>query len=91
MVNSKQYSGSAISEQGSQAYGSSKEVIGVPIVRVEMWPGRTRSQKAELARVITEAVVTIAHATAESTIVVFEDVPRENWSVGGVLASEAQA
>jgi len=60
-------------------------------VRVEMWPGRTRSQKAELARVITEAVVTIAHATAESTIVVFEDVPRENWSVGGVLASEAQA
>ena len=62
----------------------------MPIVRVEMWPGRTQSQKTELARVITEAVVTIAHATAESTIVVFQDVPKENWAVGGTLASETQ-
>ncbi len=61
----------------------------MPIVRVEMWPGRTRSQKAELARVITEAVVTIAHATPEQTIVIFEEISREDWAVGGVLASEA--
>lgn len=66
-----------------------KEVISMPIVRVEMWPGRTQAQKAELARVITEAVVTIAHATPESTIVIFQDVARENWAVGGVLASES--
>ncbi len=61
----------------------------MPIVRVEMWPGRTKAQKAELARVITEAVVTIAHTTPEQTIVIFEDVPRENWAQGGVLASES--
>jgi 4-oxalocrotonate tautomerase len=60
----------------------------MPIVRVEMWPGRTKAQKAELARVITEAVVTIAHTTAEATIVIFEDVAKENWAVGGVLASQ---
>ncbi|MDY6908282.1 MAG: tautomerase family protein [Chloroflexota bacterium] len=60
----------------------------MPIIRVEMWPGRTTSQKAELARVITEAVVTIAHTTPQSTIVVFEDVAKENWAVGGVLSSE---
>lgn len=60
----------------------------MPVVRVEMWPGRTKSQKAELARAITEAVVTIAHTTPESTIVVFEDIAKENWAVGGVLASE---
>lgn len=60
----------------------------MPIVRVEMWSGRTPAQKAELARVITEAVVTIAHATPESTIVVFEDIPRENWAQGGVLTSQ---
>ena len=66
-----------------------KEVIGMPIVRVEMWPGRTQAQKAELARVITEAVVTIAHTTPEATIVIFEDVARENWAVGGVLASQS--
>ena len=61
----------------------------MPIVRVEMWPGRTKAQKAELARAITEAVVTIAHTTPEATIVVFEDVLKENWAQGGILASEA--
>ncbi len=67
-----------------------KEAIDMPIVRVEMWSGRTEAQKSELARVITEAVVTIAHATPESTIVIFEDVARENWAVGGVLASQSR-
>ena len=61
----------------------------MPIVRVEMWPGRTPSQKAELARVITEAVVTIAHTTPEQTIVIFYEVAKGDWAVGGVLASEA--
>lgn len=60
----------------------------MPIVRIEMWPGRTRSQKAELAKIITEALVDIADTTAEATTVIFEDVPRENWATGGVLASE---
>jgi len=59
----------------------------MPIVRVEMWTGRTQSQKAELARVITEAIVTIAHTTPEATTVIFEDIAKENWAVGGVLAS----
>jgi len=61
----------------------------MPIVRVEMWSGRTKSQKAELARVITEAMVTIAHTAPEATIVIFEDVARENWATGGVLASQS--
>ena len=55
-----------------------------------MWSGRTQAQKAELARLITEAIVTIAHTTPESTIVIFEDVPKSNWAVGGVLASEVK-
>jgi 4-oxalocrotonate tautomerase len=62
----------------------------MPIIRVEMWAGRTHAQKAELARVITEAVVTIVHTTPEATIVVFDDVPKENWARGGVLASDSK-
>ena len=61
----------------------------MPIVRVEMWTGRTTAQKKELARVITDAMVNIAHTTPEATIVVFEDVSRENWAQSGVLASES--
>lgn len=61
----------------------------MPIIRVEMWTGRTVAQKKELARVITDAVVNIAHTTPEATIVVFEDIEREDWAQGGTLASEA--
>ena len=62
----------------------------MPIVRVEMWTGRTLAQKKELARVITDAMVNIAHTTAEATIIVFEDIPRENWAQTGKLASEEE-
>jgi 4-oxalocrotonate tautomerase len=60
----------------------------MPIIRVEMWPGRTHEQKVELAKAITDAVVTIAHTTPETTIVVFEDVAKENWAQAGKLASD---
>lgn len=60
----------------------------MPIVRVEMWTGRTLAQKKELARVITDAMVNIAHTTADATIIVFEDIARENWAQSGRLASE---
>jgi len=61
----------------------------MPIIRVEIWPVRTNAQKAELARLITEAMVTVAGTTPQATIIIFEDVPKENWAVGGVLASDA--
>ncbi len=62
----------------------------MPIVRISMWPGRTKAQKAELARAITEAVVTIAHTTPDATIIVFEEVAKGDWAQGGRLASEPQ-
>lgn len=60
----------------------------MPIVRVEMWPGRTHEQKAELAKAITDAVARIAKTTPEATIVIFQDVPKENWAQAGTLASD---
>ncbi len=62
----------------------------MPIVRVEMWTGRTHAQKQELARVITEAMVNIGHTTPEATIIVFEDIAKENWAQSGSLASDMQ-
>ena len=60
----------------------------MPIVRVEMWTGRTAAQKKELARVITDAMVNIAHTTPEATIIVFEDIEKENWAQAGKLSSD---
>ena len=60
----------------------------MPIVRVEMWTGRTKAQKQELARAITEAVANIAHTTPDATIVIFQEVAREDWAQAGKLASD---
>ncbi len=60
----------------------------MPIIRVEMWPGRTQEQKQELAKAITDSMVRIAKTTPEATIVIFEDVKKEDWAQGGVLTSE---
>lgn len=60
----------------------------MPIVRVEMWKGRSEAQKRELARAITQAMVEIAQTTADATIIIFDDVDRDNWAEGGKLASD---
>lgn len=70
------------------AFGQTKGVVEMPIIRVEMWPGRTHAQKQELARVLTEAMCNIANTTPEATIVVFQDVAKEDWAQGGRLASD---
>ena len=62
----------------------------MPIVRVEMWTGRTHAQKQELARAITEVVCNIAHTTPQATIVVFQDISKENWAQAGRLASDEE-
>ncbi len=61
----------------------------MPIVRVEMWSGRTHSQKAELAKSITDAMVNIGKTTPEATYVIFTDIAKENWAGGGRLAAGA--
>lgn len=61
----------------------------MPIVRVSMFTGRTHEQKAELAQAITDAVVKIGKTTPDATLVVFEDVRREDWAQAGKLASDS--
>ena len=60
----------------------------MPIIRVEMWSGRTKEQKAELAEALTDAIVRIGKTSADHTIVLFEDIDKDNWAEGGKLASE---
>ncbi len=65
------------------------EEAALPVIHIEMWSGRTKAQKQELAHAITEAMVRIAHTTPDATIIIFDDVDRENWAQGGQLASES--
>ena len=60
----------------------------MPIVRVELWKGATKEVKAKLAKAITDDVATIASKRPQNIIVVFTDYEKENWAIGGELASD---
>jgi 4-oxalocrotonate tautomerase len=53
----------------------------MPIVRVLMYPGRTQQQKDDLAKAITDAVEKIAKAPRDQTIVIIQEVPKEQYYV----------
>ena len=60
----------------------------MPIVRIEMWTGRSRQQKADLARAITDAMVNIANTSPEHTIIIFDDIKQEDWAENGKLSDD---
>lgn len=57
----------------------------MPVVTVQMWPGRTVQQKRDLVAAITDAMISHAGANATNLHVVIQEVPRENWGLAGVL------
>ncbi|MGE5529798.1 MAG: tautomerase family protein [Patescibacteria group bacterium] len=60
----------------------------MPILRISLWSGRTREQKAELAKALTDTMVEVAKVPTEAVTIQFEDLPKENWATGGKLHSE---
>ena len=61
----------------------------MPVVTIDMWEGRTKEQKAAVARAITDALVDIAKTTPEHVNIIFRDVKKEDWAIGGQLSSES--
>ena len=62
----------------------------MPIVTVEWMTGKSKEQKAKLAKAITEAMSETIGAPPEATQVLINDHPWENWSIGGVLFSDRE-
>ena len=57
----------------------------MPIIRVEMFPGRTADQKRDLARELTDGFVRACGGPSDQLHVVITEVKRENWGIGGEL------
>lgn len=57
----------------------------MPFITVSMFAGRTQEQKAELARQLTETFASVAKTPKEHVWIVFQDVPKSEWSMGGQL------
>lgn len=56
----------------------------MPIVKIELFPGRSRALKNEIAQRITQMFEDVAGVVPKDTTVIFEEVERYNWFLGGV-------
>jgi 4-oxalocrotonate tautomerase len=59
----------------------------MPIVHVYMWSGVSREAKVRMIKGITKVFEELGIPGHAVEVVIFE-VPKENWGVGGELASE---
>ena len=57
----------------------------MPIIRVEMFKGRSREQKRTMVKALTDAMVESTGAKREAVWVVVKDVDKEDWGFGGEL------
>ena len=60
----------------------------MPILRLEMHPGRTLDQKRAFAREVTRVTSETLNCPPDSVDVVISEVPREHWAKAGQLVSE---
>lgn len=55
----------------------------MPIVRVELFPGRSADTKADIARQITRTLHELAGVAPETTSVIFQETAPQDWFVAG--------
>ena len=60
----------------------------MPMVRIECFPGRSAEQKRRTAGAVTAAVVQHLICAPDHVQVVFVEVAKDDWAVGGRLASD---
>lgn len=55
----------------------------MPVVRIAFYEGRSAAQKREIAEAVTEALVRVAGSNRAGVHVIFENIVKENWVIGG--------
>lgn len=60
----------------------------MPIIRVEMFEGRTPEQKSNLVKAMTQGFIDTCGGTPDQIHVVIQDVSPGDWGFGGQLVSE---
>ena len=60
----------------------------MPVIRVEMFKGRTVEQKRNLVRELTDGFNRACGGTPESVQIVISDVDKQDWGSGGELAAD---
>ncbi|MBI4227629.1 MAG: tautomerase family protein [Candidatus Omnitrophica bacterium] len=57
----------------------------MPVITVELFEGRTKEQKSQYAKELTELTTRVLGAPREHVWIVFRDTPKSEWAMGGAL------
>ncbi|MHB1680843.1 MAG: 2-hydroxymuconate tautomerase [bacterium] len=60
----------------------------MPFVSIKMLEGRTKEQKEKLIKSVSKSVADSLDLDISHVWVVVEDFPKDEWGLGGTLASE---
>ena len=60
----------------------------MPVVKIDLWEGRTLEQKDALIREVTAAIVQSLGIDAHEVIVILNEVKKDHWGVGGQRSSK---
>jgi len=60
----------------------------MPVIRVEMFKGRTVEQKRNMIKEVTQAFVRTCGGSAAAVHVVITDVDKSDWGSGGELCAD---
>ncbi|HIH41125.1 TPA: 2-hydroxymuconate tautomerase family protein [Candidatus Woesearchaeota archaeon] len=60
----------------------------MPIVRIDLWAGRTPEIKEKLIQNVSKAVAETIGKPVDHVTVIINDVPKENWGAKGIQASK---
>ncbi|MBO6727699.1 MAG: tautomerase family protein [Rhizobiaceae bacterium] len=57
----------------------------MPFIRITLDEGRSADKKRAVAEAVTDAIVATLGGERDWVTIVFEDVGREDWAIGGRL------
>ncbi len=60
----------------------------MPILRISLWAGKTKEQKAELAKALTDTMVQVAKVPPEAVTIMLRNCRKKNWATKGILHTE---
>ncbi len=60
----------------------------MPVIRVEMHPGRTQEQKRAFVREATKVAVETLVCPPDSVEIILTEVPKESWAKAGQFKSD---
>lgn len=62
----------------------------MPVINIQQIAGRSREQKNEVMKRITEAFVDVYQVPAEGVMIIFQDLHDEDWGRNGCLHSDRE-